>query len=97
MLTVFEDIHKEHYVRLPSTKSMSTVEDCLEEASEDHIVFSHGQVVPLNSLPRTAPSWTDGDIVLRQVPIIAPSGDVVCPSLTIKVCIDELYDIIPTF
>eukprot|EP00111_Clytia_hemisphaerica_P017446 TCONS_00051624-protein len=85
MLSVFEDIHKEHYIRLPASKSFSTVEEHLEDASEDHIVFSHGQVVPLNSLPRTTPTWTDGDIVLRQVPIIAPSGDVVCPSLSIKI------------
>lgn len=85
MINVFEDIHKEHYIRLPTSKSLHTLEDELEDALEDHIVFKHGQVVPLNSLPRTTPSYTDGDIVLRQVPIIAPSGDVVCPSLSIKI------------
>ena len=86
MISVFEDIHREHYVRLPSSKSQQSLEDKLEDAFEEHTVFLHGQVVPLQSLPRTAPTYTEGDIVLRQVPIIAPSGDVVCPSLTIKVC-----------
>ena len=85
MINVFEDIHRDHFIRINSSKNDQSVEEKLEDAITDNRVFKHGQVVSLNSLPRIAPTFTDSDIVLKQVPIIAPSGNIVCPSLSLKV------------
>lgn len=88
MIDVFEDIHRDHFIRVNiNAKSYQSLEEKIEDASnDDDQPFKHGEVVALNTLPRIAPTFTESEIILKQIPIIAPSGDVVCPSLSMKVC-----------
>ena len=84
LIDVFEDIHRDHFIRVTSSKNLSLEEKIWDACLDTQ--FVHGQVVAIDVLPRVTPKFTGGDIVLKNVPIVAPSGDVVCPSLTIKVC-----------
>lgn len=87
MINVFEDIHRDHFIRVnTNTKTFQSVEEKLEDAfNDDDNAFKHGEVVALHTLPRITPTFTESEIILKQVPIIAPSGDIVCPSLSMKV------------
>ena len=85
MITVFEDIHEDHFIRQNSVKSAQSLEDKIKEALDETLVLKHGEIVAIDEIPRVAPIFTTGDIVLKKVPIITPSGDVICPELSIKV------------
>ena len=85
MITVFEDIHEDHFIRLNSVKSAQSLEDKIKEALDETLVLKHGEIVAIDEIPRVATIFTTGDIVLKKVPIITPSGDVICPKLSIKV------------
>ena len=83
MLHVFEDVHANRFVR--SSAQETSVEEQLANAVACPGSLRHGEVVALGSLPRVTATCSDGSMDLRNVPIITPSGDVVCPSLTLKI------------
>ena len=85
MVTVFEDIHEDHFIRLNSVKSAQSLEDKIKEALDETLMLKHGEIVAIDEIPRVTPVFTTGDIILKKVPIITPSGDVICPELSIKV------------
>jgi hypothetical protein len=79
MLSVFEDIKKGHCKR-PLEKSNSVNE--LEEHTK---IAKAGQVVKLDEMPGGHITDTDGAIMLKDVAIITPCGDVVVSGLTLEV------------
>ena len=87
MVSVFEDIQQGHFKRVLSEKSSSNLiaDELFEATNGGESPFRYGNVVNVSDLPRIDPTVTDGDIVLHEVPIITPAGDVVCSSLTVKV------------
>jgi len=86
MVSVFEDIQQGHFKRVLSEKSSSNLiaDELFEATNGGESPFRYGNVVNVSDLPRIDPTVTDGDIVLHEVPIITPAGDVVCSSLTVK-------------
>ena len=83
MLSVFEDVHDNNFVRLSSGTSLAIEE--ADASNPDYL--AHGEIVPIAYMPRVTPDYNSGYFELTNVPVIAPSGDVVCPRLSIKVCI----------
>jgi len=86
MIFVFEDIHRGHFVKTTNSKSALTLEEEISEACVESTGFKHGVVVSVGDIARVTPLFTNGDIMLKNVPIITPSGDVICPTLTLKIC-----------
>lgn len=85
MLTVFEDMHSNTFVRALTGNALTLKEELVDSSKASSESFCHGEIVSIGSLPRTTPNYSSGVIDLNGVPVIAPSGDVVCPSLSIKV------------
>lgn len=84
MFNVFKEIHNDKFVTSSSSKVCTYAAlDNLESSFE--VVFKYGQVVCLNDMPRVQPEYTKGDIILKNVPIITPNGDVICSSLSIQI------------
>lgn len=84
MLDVFEDVQQGHCERQIS-RELTQVEDSLLEEKEHSCVGVHGEVVDLNQMPGGEVVDTEGSIVLKDVAIITPCGDVVVSSLSFEV------------
>ena len=84
MLDVFEDVQQGHCERQIS-RELTQVEDSLLEEKEHSSVEVHGEVVDLNQMPGGEVVDTEGSIVLKDVAIITPCGDVVVSSLSFEV------------
>ena len=84
MLDVFEDVQQGHCERQIS-RELTQVEDSLLEEKEHSSVRVHGEVVDLNQMPGGEVVDTEGSIVLKDVAIITPCGDVVVSSLSFEV------------
>lgn len=84
MLDVFEDVQQGHCERQIS-RELTQVEDSLLEEKEHSSVGVHGEVVDLNQMPGGEVVDTEGSIVLKDVAIITPCGDVVVSSLSFEV------------
>lgn len=83
MLDVFEDVQQGHCERQIS-RELTQVEDSLLEEKENSSVGVHGEVVDLNQMPGGEVVDTEGSIVLKDVAIITPCGDVVVSSLSFE-------------
>lgn len=84
MLDVFEDVQQGHCERQIS-RELTQVEDSALEEKEHSSVGVHGEVVDLNQMPGGEVVDTEGSIVLKDVAIITPCGDVVVSSLSFEV------------
>ena len=89
MLSVFEDIHKGHFVRTAKTKDQPIKDDNFGvtslNSSSDGSELSHGDVVDLRQLSIVQPIETTDDIIINDMPIITPMGDVVVSNLSLTV------------
>lgn len=84
MLDVFEDVQQGHCERQIS-RELTQVEDSALVEKEHSSVGVHGEVVDLNQMPGGEVVDTEGSIVLKDVAIITPCGDVVVSSLSFEV------------
>ncbi|XP_065066834.1 ATP-binding cassette sub-family D member 2-like [Rhopilema esculentum] len=86
MINVFEDINKGHFVKTGKLKEISQAKNygVLEVDSLDG-GLGHGQVVDLQGLMKVQAKKTDGDIMLQNISIITPGGDVVVPNLSLQI------------
>lgn len=78
MLAIFDDLEKGHCHRSIDNR------DKPEETKQIHQAKT-GDVVQLDQLQGGHVTDTDGDIVLKDVAIITPCGDVVVSTLTLQV------------
>ena len=89
MINVFEDINKGNFMKIAKAKelmpsnNMGTLD--LATGSSHHMKFLHGQVVDLQRLPKVSAKRTNGNIMLENVSVVTPSGDVVVPNLSLQV------------
>ncbi len=88
MVSVFEGIKKGQYVKVKKSKdggqSSSSVISNLSTAKKCGS-FAYGEVIDLQTLPKVAATKTDGNIVLENLSVITPNGDVVIPGLSLNV------------
>ena len=89
MINVFEDINEGNFIKLSKAKELmpNFEQDPQDLVSGDtsQAKFLHGQVVNLQKLPKVSAKITDGDIKLKHISVITPSGDVVVPDLSLQV------------
>ena len=88
MINVFEDVNKGNFVKVGKSKEASPSSNfgVLEwDSTGEPERLVYGQVVDLQSMSKVPATKTDGDIMLENVSIITPSGDVVVPDLSLKV------------
>lgn len=76
MLAIFEDLEKGHCKRIADKTDKNPIAVSGAKA---------GDVVQLDQLPGGDVTDTDGDIVLKDVAIITPCGDIVVTNLTFQV------------
>ena len=91
LINVFEDINKGNFIKINKVKEILPPESLgghhHRKSEIDQVGgFSHGQVVDLQKLPKVAAIRTNGDMQLEHVAVITPSGDVVVPNLSLRVC-----------
>ena len=86
MFAVFEDLQKGHYIRQVNPIEQKR-RDSIDKAEEAVVTgpVGHGEVVDVNQLPGGEVVDTEGAIVLQDVAIITPCGDVIVSSLSFEV------------
>ena len=86
MLLVFDEVKRGHYQRNASIRPEKR-RDSIDEA--EAALSPHGpqvgQVVDLTQLPGGEVVDTEASIILKNVPIITPTGDMVVTSLSFEV------------
>ena len=86
MINVFEDINEGHFVKTGKLKEISQAKNYgVMEVDSLNGSLGHGQVVDLHGLMKVQAKKTDGDIMLENISIITPGGDVVVPNLSLQV------------
>lgn len=83
MLSIFEDLEKGHCKRIADKTDIKNPISVTGAKA--------GDVVQLDQLPGGDVTDTDGDIVLKDVAIITPCGDIVVTKLTFQVLADCTY------
>lgn len=85
MFEVFEDVQRGHCQKqLLSSREMNERRDSTDEDDQSSSVGAHGEVVDLSQMPGGVVVDTEGSIVLKDVAIITPCGDVVVSSLSFE-------------
>ena len=97
MINVFEDINKGNFTKITKAKEIMPSDKMgsldLTTEGRHHTKFLHGQVVDLQKLPKVSAKRTNGDIMLENVSVITPSGDIVVPNLSLQVSNHLCYEV----